>query len=116
MAMVRFERTARACDLVVDQFKLGAFGGIVFKTLALGTPVLTFLDENNLREQYAETPPVINCACREDVVKELSQIIADPSKLERLGDASRAWMAKYHGKRDTINVEVDQFRRLATAP
>ena len=45
LAITPFERMCKACDVVVDQFKLGAFGGVVFKAMAVGTPIVTFLNE-----------------------------------------------------------------------
>ena len=104
---------ARACDLVADQFKLGAFGGIVFKAMAAGAPVLTYLDERRLLEQYREMPPVINCATRQSVVEQLEPLVRAPDRLVAVGEASRAWIKKYHGKRDTVNLQVDQFRQMA---
>lgn len=112
LAMVQFERMARACDLVVDQFKLGAFGGIVFKAMAVGAPILTYLNEDRLLEQYKEVPPVINCATRNSIVEKLSALSESPSSLVKLGVESRAWIKKYHGKQDTVNLQLHQFRRM----
>ena len=111
MAMVRFERMAKACDCVVDQFKLGAFGGVLFKAMAVGAPVLTYLDEQRLQEQYAEVPPVINCKTVSEIVCNARTLIGNPSKLALKKHASRAWIKKYHGKDATVNAQVDQFRQ-----
>ncbi len=112
MAMVRFERMALACDLVVDQFKLGAFGGIVFKAMAVGAPILTYLDESRLLKQYQEMPPVINCATRQVIVEKLGQLVRAPATLVELGTASRAWIKKYHGKDETVDLQIEQFRQM----
>jgi hypothetical protein len=50
MPAVRFERMARAVHCVVDQFVLGAFGGILFKAAAVGAPVLTYLNDTLARQ------------------------------------------------------------------
>ena len=110
MPLSRFERTARACDVTVDQFKLGAFGGVLYKAMAVGSPVLTYLDERQLLEQYAEMPPVLNCRTVSDVVQKLRDVVGHPEKLARKREASRAWMLRHHGKRSTLNAQVDQFR------
>ncbi|MES2949214.1 MAG: hypothetical protein V4858_11810 [Pseudomonadota bacterium] len=112
LAMMQFEQMARACDLVADQFKLGAFGGIVFKAMAVGAPILTYLNEARLLEQYAEVPPVVNCATQSSIVEKLGALCASPDRLITLGSASRAWMKRYHGKRDTVNLQLKQFRKL----
>ena len=110
MALVQFERTARACDLVVDQFMLGAFGGIFFKAMAVGSPILTYLDEGKLAGQYQQMPPILNCATTPEIIAELGRLHDDPRALESLRTASRKWIVDNHGKRDTVNRQVDQFR------
>lgn len=112
MAMVKFERMARACDLVVDQFKLGAFGGIVFKAMAVGAPILTYLDEQRLLEQYPEIPPVFNCRTTDSIVHALESLAREPERLAQQGQASRAWIKRHHGKEATVNLQFDQFRKL----
>lgn len=106
-----FERMCRACDVVADQFKLGAFGGVCFKAMAVGAPILTYLNESLLLQQYPEVPPVINCEFSEEIVSRLGDLVARRDELERLGQASREWMKKYHGKTATVNAQVDQFRQ-----
>jgi hypothetical protein len=112
MAMVKFERMARACDLVVDQFKLGAFGGIVFKAMAVGAPILTYLDEQRLLDQYPEIPPVINCRTTNSIVHALDSLAREPHRLVAQGQASRAWIKRHHGKETTVNLQFDQFRKM----
>jgi glycosyltransferase involved in cell wall biosynthesis len=106
-----FERMCRSCDVVADQFKLGAFGGVCFKAMAVGAPILTYLNEAMLLQQYSEIPPVINCQFDEDIVSRLSELMRYPEDIVRLGQASRAWMKLHHGKASTINAQIDQFRK-----
>jgi hypothetical protein len=80
--------------------------------MAVGAPILTFLDEARLLEQYPEMPPIINCATQASVVEKLGALVSAPVRLVELGEASRAWIKRYHGKRDTVNLQLDQFRHL----
>lgn len=114
MANIRFERMAMACDVVVDQFKLGAFGGVLFKAMAVGSPILTYLNESRLLEQYSEVPPVINCMNREEIVEKMSVLFSRPEKLREIGVHSRMWIKKHHAKESTINLQVAQFRKFLT--
>lgn len=111
MAITPFERMCRAADIVVDQFKLGAFGGVVFKAMAVGTPILTYLDEAQLARQYLQCPPVINCRTTDEIVARMTGLIGAPGELVRAGSASREWMKRFHAKEMTVNAQVDQFRR-----
>jgi glycosyltransferase involved in cell wall biosynthesis len=105
-----FERLCRACDLVADQFKLGAFGGVCFKAMAVGAPILTYLNELLLLRQFPEVPPVVNCSSTDDIVARLAEFVSNPERLRNFGDGSRHWMKTYHGKYATVNAQVDQFR------
>lgn len=114
MTNVRFERMAMACDMVVDQFKLGAFGGVLFKAMAVGSPILTYLNESRLLEQYAEVPPVVNCRNREEIVAKVSALLRNPDKLRKLGEQSRKWIKAHHAKESTVNLQTAQFRQFLT--
>jgi glycosyltransferase involved in cell wall biosynthesis len=113
LAITPFERMCLASDMVVDQFKLGAFGGVVFKAMAVGAPILTYLDEGRLLKQYPECPPVVNCRSEEEIMVSLQQLLSSPEKLKGIGEASRKWIKKFHSKQDTVNLQLTQFRTFA---
>ena len=92
------------------QFKLGAFGGVMFKAMAVGSPVCTYLDEVAIRRQYAELPPVVNCRSEEDLLARLPPLIASPQALADAGRASRAWMKRNHGREAVVAAQVEQYR------
>lgn len=77
LANIDFERMSMACDMVVDQFRLGAFGGVLFKAMAVGSPILIYLNESRLLEQFPEIPPVVNCKTRRNHRKGIC-IISQP--------------------------------------
>jgi glycosyltransferase involved in cell wall biosynthesis len=92
-------RVARASDIVVDQFKFSAFGGVTFKALAAGVPVCTRLDERQAEDSFGAPPPVINCSNVEELLTELRTLIGDPIRLSVLGKESRQWIERYHSGR-----------------
>lgn len=110
LAIVPFERMCQACDLLADQFKLGAIGGVVFKAMAVGTPIVTYLDEALMTSQYPALPPVINCKTTADIEETILELTQQSDQLDHIGCQSREWIRQYHGKRETINKQVDQFR------
>jgi hypothetical protein len=115
MPMVKFERMAKACHCVVDQFKLGAFGGVMFKAMAVGSPICTYLDEQRIRRQYPESPPVINCRTEVEIVDRLATLLADRSQIDALGTGGRAWMKRFHAKDAVVNAQFDQYRLACPA-
>jgi len=110
MGRIRFERTARASHVVIDQFKLGSFGGILFKAMAVGSPVCTYIEEDALRDRYPEIPPVINCRTSDDIVAEMKKIIESPAVLEGMSRASRNWIKKYHSSTETVRTQLSIYR------
>ena len=109
MGRIQFERTANACHVVVDQFKLGSFGGIMFKAMALGLPVCTYLEESGMHGRYAEAPPVINCRTEYEVLNKMKKIIDSPAVLKNLSVASLNWFKKYHGSSETVKIQLSIF-------
>jgi hypothetical protein len=116
LAIIAFERMCLASDVVVDQFKLGAFGGILFKAMAVGAPILTYLDVERVKAQYPEAPPVINCLKTEEIVTRMMEMMEDGERVRSLGEEGRAWIKRYHSKVSTINTQVDQFRLREPIP
>lgn len=116
LAITPFERMCSACDVVADQFKLGAFGGVVFKAMATGAPILTYLNEVQLKKQYVECPPVINCTSADEVIMRLTALLNDRIALKVISEETRRWIKRFHGKKETINAQVDQFRIHHQAP
>ena len=109
---VRFERMARACDCVVDQFVLGSFGGVMFKAMAVGAPVLTYLDEAQLLRQYPEVPPVVNCRTEAEIVHAIRRLAIAPEQTAEMGRRAREWMIRYHGKRETVAAQTRIFDKM----
>ena len=108
--ILKFKLMCNISDVVVDQFKLGSFGGVVFKALATGTPVLTYLEKKQIYKQFKIIPPVINCKSEKEIEHEIKKIFKNVSLLKDLGSKSEKWIKKYHGKAQTVNLQVDQFR------
>jgi hypothetical protein len=106
---VAFERLSRAAHCVVDQFVLGSFGGVMFKAMAVGAPVLTYLEEAQLLRQYPVCPPVLNCRTPNDVVEVMAPLIGDAARLASIGQAGRQWMKTYHAKAGTVRNQMPAF-------
>jgi hypothetical protein len=112
MGVMQFERTASACDVTADQFKLGAFGGVTFKAMAVGSPILSYLNPELLEGLYSEPPPVINCRYEQEIKAQLLRCLTDEKFLLEAKDASRAWIKNNHAGSETVAAQTSQFRKL----
>lgn len=107
---VRFIQFCKTVDLVADQFKLGAFGGVTFKAMASGVPVMTYLNEELCLSRYHEMLPVVNCKTQQDIYDKIAHLCQNKDLLVAIGIKSKAWIYEHHSMSETVNRQVDQFR------
>ncbi|CAN1209696.1 Glycosyl transferase group 1 [Tumidithrix helvetica PCC 7403] len=112
MGTVQFERTVKACHVVVDQFKLGSFGGVMFKAMAVGAPICTYLNEAEILRQYDRSPPVLNCQTDVQIVQAIEEAIACPERLHHLSQSAKQWIDKYHSSKSTVQTQLQQYKLL----
>ncbi|HYI09618.1 MAG TPA: hypothetical protein VEK57_11195 [Thermoanaerobaculia bacterium] len=83
----------READIIADQFIMGAFGVFALEGMALGKPVLTYLDEEHLRRP-AFQHPLVNTTL-ENMAQVLAALHAVPELRRRIGAAGRASVERY---------------------
>lgn len=110
LGVVRFIRHCRACDVVADQFAIGAFGGIFFKALAAGATVCSFLDEATMIQRYGEVPPLLNCHTTDEITRKLQAVYDDHEQLEGLALTGREWIKRHHASDEVVALEVKQLQ------
>jgi len=84
----------READIVADQFVMGAYGIFALECLALGKPVLTYLDQDQLSNPVFNLP-IVN-ANKDNLTDVLGVLLQIPELCVRLGQAGRAAVEKYH--------------------
>jgi hypothetical protein len=107
VAMIRY---TRACDLLADQFFLGAFGSTMPKALLHGCPAMLYLDEDRHRWCFPEMPPVINARTPEQVFEGLARLYRDPDYAKDLVLRGQAWYARYHSNEVIAETFFQAFR------
>jgi glycosyltransferase involved in cell wall biosynthesis len=107
VAMIRY---VQACDLLADQFFLGAFGSTMPKALLHGCPAMLYLDEERHRWCFPEMPPVINAATPEQVFDGLARLYRDPEYAQDLVRRGRAWYENYHSNAVIAETFLRAFR------
>ena len=110
--IIAFTRMVKACDIVVDQFYIGAFGGVFFKSMSVGGVLCSYLNEEEMIKRYGTPPPLINCRTEEEIVKKIRETISNPEILKNISRLSREWIVKYHSCNDTIRRQLTQYQKF----
>lgn len=82
-----------AADIIADQFCMGGWAQFALEGMALGKPVLCYLDQEHLGDPLYNLP-VVN-AVPERIAEVLAPLIACSELRSRLGERSRAETEKY---------------------
>ena len=109
LGVMAYTHTCKSAHLVIDQFKLGGFGGVIFKALAAGAPVMSYIDTEKINLRYIESPPIINCKTEDEIFQQLVYCFSNLQWLSNFGLLGQKWMRKYHGKKETANIQIKQF-------
>jgi glycosyltransferase involved in cell wall biosynthesis len=81
--------------VVVDQFDVGALGGIAIEAMSLGKPVITYVKESCARLIYHTMPPLLNCH-GEDEIYGVIMRCNERLFLEKCGIDARSWALSNH--------------------
>ena len=104
-----YNRYCQACDLVADQFKLGAFGGVLYKALCNKAPVLSYLNDSLMAKVYAKMPPILNGRTIDELEALLIHASENPAAMRALGNAGRQWVDQYHDGTQTLDRMLQAF-------
>jgi glycosyltransferase involved in cell wall biosynthesis len=108
-----FERY-READIVVDQLNAGWYGLFAIECMALGKPVVTFLQDEALRRTERELGtqvPIVN-ATKDDLRARLEPLVASASERRRIGEASRAYVERVHDLEHVADRLLALYSRL----
>lgn len=108
-------RYMAACDVVADQFYLGAFGAITPRALFLGTPPLLHLDVAAHRWCFDEPPPVLNAGHADAIADQLRHGYDNRGWLAEIGRHGRDWYARYHSSAVVRDTLIDAYRSVLAA-
>ncbi len=93
-------------DVVADQFCIGSYGLFALEAMALGKPVLTYLDREMLANPvYCH--PLVNTQ-KENIVGVLAALLLLPELRHRLGAAGRSSVERF----DAVAPMAEVYRRI----
>lgn len=105
----RDEALARlgAADVIVDQLRLGWYGGLAVEGMALGRPVLAAITEDDPADNpFGAELPIVRtgpATLRDD----LRELLGDGKRRQRIGVAGRAFVERHHDPRAVARVVLE---------
>ncbi|UGY06676.1 glycosyltransferase [Bradyrhizobium quebecense] len=102
-------------DVVVDQFRIPAIGGVTFEAMALGRRVITNLDETQSAEFFGAAPPCLAADSVESCAARILEVLADPLDGNGRGDAARLWFEKCHSAQRVVALQLAAYRTICAA-
>lgn len=98
------KRIYRESDLIVDQLCFGTYGVLAIESMALGKPVICYLNEEYLESYSANELPIIN-ANPDTIYDVLKQCLKNREGLVEIGLQGRRYIEKYHAV-ETVTKEL----------
>ena len=99
-------------DVVADEFGVGWFGSIVLEGLAVGRPVLSYVDEEAMRQLYP-WHPILSAATVDGNAELMARLFDDRQEAEAVGRRGRDWVEQFHSHRSAGRLYAERFRELA---
>jgi glycosyltransferase involved in cell wall biosynthesis len=80
-------------DIIADRFKLGWYGVFSIEAMALGKPVLVYIDDDY--KQYAPDLPVVDTSI-DEIADHIAMLAEDYEYRRELGKKGREFVEKHH--------------------
>lgn len=103
-----------AADVVADDFGAGWFGSVVLEALAVGRPVINYLDPEVVPRFYPWNP-IVEARTANEIARGLARLADNPEWRTELGVRSRAWIEEFHSHRGAVQNFVRGLRELVEA-
>ncbi|HVL87305.1 MAG TPA: glycosyltransferase [Candidatus Thermoplasmatota archaeon] len=87
-----------SADIVVDQVRVGWYGGLAVEAMALGKPVLAYIREADLEfvpDDFARDLPIVRTT-PESIERDLERLVDAPDERRRVGERSRRFVERHH--------------------
>ena len=87
----------KTADIIVDQVFVGTYGVFSIECMAMGKPVVCYIDPRMWKSYPAELPVV--SADKDEVERRIEELILDGKRRRELGMAGRSFVETYHDYR-----------------
>lgn len=89
-------------DIIIDQISIGTYGVFAIEGMALGKPVITYIDDK-LQATFPKELPIIS-ANFENLNSIIDELICNKEQLEDIGNCGRKYVERFHD-----NVKVTEY-------
>jgi glycosyltransferase involved in cell wall biosynthesis len=100
----------RSCDVMVDQFVVGAHGVAALEAMALGKPVVCYI-KDTMVTRYPPEMPIVN-ASKTTLLEVLAGLLADGERRRTLGEQGRQYVEQYHDAVRLAQELAEIYRQL----
>ena len=90
-------RIYETADIIVDQVYVGTYGVFSIECMAMGKPVICYIDDR-MWEHFPEELPVVS-ADRDEIRDKLEELILSADRRHEIGVAGRRYVETYHDYR-----------------
>lgn len=97
-------------DVVVDQLLIGWYGVLAIENMAMGNPVIAYIDPK-LRRKYAPDLPIIQSS-RDNIEAVLERLIKNRGQLAKIGSASREYARRNHHPKANAKKLIDLYKSI----
>ncbi|ULL19450.1 glycosyltransferase [Paenibacillus sp. H1-7] len=104
------KKVYKQADIIVDQLKLGSYGVLALEAMAMGKPVITYINEF-MRDYYPKDLPIVS-ANTENVGDELEKLLVDDDLRSILGDRGRKYVEKHHNPKIVVKKLLDIYKSI----
>jgi glycosyltransferase involved in cell wall biosynthesis len=102
-------------SIVADQFGLGSYGLAAPEAMAIGKPVLIYINEKYSKLTFGEVPPVANCSTISQIENELRKLIDDNKYRKKLESNGPKWVEKMHNPVDVTIKQLELFQEVLSS-
>ena len=99
-------------DVVADDFGVGWFGAVILEALALGIPVVSYIDDNPMKALYP-WHPVLSARTEAEIRDWLVKLYLDPAWRRQIAQLGRAWIEEFHSESKVAERYVRNVRSAA---
>lgn len=105
----------RTLDVFIDQLLIGWYGGVAVEVMALGIPVVCYIEESDLHAipaEMAKDLPIIR-STKYSIFESLKFVLEmDKDKLRQIGRSSRRYVETYHSQKKLFTSLLNDVENL----